>query len=203
MSLISVSTKHLFQSTLPARGATPACPARTRNPIFQSTLPARGATHIVLHVVQMPRPFQSTLPARGATAIQRADGRLRCISIHAPREGSDCPAHPPERPVPDFNPRSPRGERPARLSGSTGRTNCNPRSPRGERRQGRVLFVVVPVISIHAPREGSDGYCARSDGHCEDFNPRSPRGERPCVRACLRYSYAISIHAPREGSDRM
>ena len=78
-----------FQSTLPARGATPA---NARNPGaqgFQSTLPARGATcrggfhlpllHISIHAprtgsdsrkrkkMRRKRKFQSTLPARGAT----------------------------------------------------------------------------------------------------------------------------------------
>ena len=35
-----------------------------------------------------------------------------------------------------------------------------------------------PVISIHAPREGSDSCQLRSPDHPIDFNPRSPRGER-------------------------
>ena len=33
--------------------------------------------------------FLSTLPVRGATDALRAEHRLRRISIHAPREGSD------------------------------------------------------------------------------------------------------------------
>ena len=79
-------------------------------------------------------------------------------------------------------------------------------------------------ISIHAPREGSDGDVSprlRSSVH---FNPRSPRGERPLpnntrnntniFQSTLPARGAtnpgnqseeqgrISIHAPREGSDR-
>ena len=57
--------------------------------------------------------------------------------------------------------------------------NFNPRSPRGERRGGTERRT-HEQISIHAPREGSDG------------------GNQ---RAAL-YSMGISIHAPREGSDR-
>ena len=102
----------LFQSTLPARGATKWKYVYTYSekisihaprtgsdyqPIllipqmlpFQSTLPARGATNtygaISYYVI-----FQSTLPARGATMplsiISRQDLQ---ISIHAPRTGSD------------------------------------------------------------------------------------------------------------------
>ena len=55
-----------FQSTLPARGATPKKSSKRRNSLFQSTLPARGAT-------------------TDGTA-HRGKGR---ISIHAPRTGSD------------------------------------------------------------------------------------------------------------------
>ena len=56
--------------------------------VFQSTLPARGATS----VSSGPRPawtFQSTLPARGATLVMAKRGLDGIISIHAPRTGSD------------------------------------------------------------------------------------------------------------------
>ena len=82
-----------FQSTLPARGATPVLSAgrslaanfNPRSPhgerlsgrglarlagLFQSTLPARGATFIVGFAVNRAE-FQSTLPARGATRLPR------------------------------------------------------------------------------------------------------------------------------------
>ncbi len=56
-------------------------------------------------------------------------------------------------------------------------------------------------ISIHAPREGSDS----KDGVCpllhQYFYPRSPRGERPSAHGVALFC-GISIHAPREGSDR-
>src|SRR5699024_3335562 len=83
--------------------------------------------------------------------------------------------------------------------------------------------VVYLVISIHAPREGSDQNASLIITRVAYFNPRSPRGERlpilvkglaECpfqstlpargattdvtpVGLCVR----ISIHAPREGSD--
>ena len=55
-----------------------------------------------------------------------------------------------------------------------------PRSPRGERLFGFNPILSAHIISIHAPREGSD---------------ESARKE---AKTCL-----ISIHAPREGSDRV
>ena len=55
--------------------------------------------------------FQSTLPVRGATDSRNST----------------------RRPCPDFNPRSPCGERPPRPADSPGRGHFNPRSPCGER----------------------------------------------------------------------
>ena len=61
------NSKHTFQSTPPARGATAIpCPRWAAKPSFQSTPPARGATKNQMEVVV-----------------------LMCISIHAPREGGD------------------------------------------------------------------------------------------------------------------
>ena len=56
--------------------------------LFQSTLPARGATSLY-HMMALSATFQSTLPARGATHQRRLACGLTLISIHAPRTGSD------------------------------------------------------------------------------------------------------------------
>ena len=79
--------------------------------LFQSTLPARGATTSVA-IVPFSVKFQSTIPARGATRTRGFQALSRCnfnprsphgerpafparrcsflsISIHAPRTGSD------------------------------------------------------------------------------------------------------------------
>ena len=77
---------------------------------FQSTLPAWGATHLAEQQPKQGR-FQSTLPAWGATTGLRPGELIGLISIHAPRMGSD-PGYPgPAGFLPDFNPRSPYGER--------------------------------------------------------------------------------------------
>ena len=79
------------------------------------------------------------------------------------------------------------------------------------------------VISIHAPRTGSDIDEKCIDYVRRDFNPRSPHGERPLVfvalcgtvsfqstlpargataiRRAVSRNLPISIHAPRTGSD--
>ena len=59
----------------------------------------------------------------------------------------------------------------------------------------------VGIISIHAPREGSDCDGDKHVGQRVYFNPRSPRGERRIININSRRSRPISIHAPREGSD--
>ena len=57
------------------------------------------------------------------------------------------------------------------------------------------------MISIHAPRGGSDSSCIQPPCPCVYFNPRSPWGERPDSGGKTSAQIAISIHAPRGGSD--
>ena len=59
--------------------------------------------------------------------------------------------------VEDFNPRSPRGERPGMARMPACLTYFNPRSPRGERLLLGILCHLDILISIHAPLAGSDG----------------------------------------------
>ena len=83
-------------------------------------------------------------------------------------------------------------------------TNFNPRSPHGERPASPLSSSILRMISIHAPRTGSDSKYMRdvldylkisihaprtgSDeanhiffGFFANFNPRSPHGERQVV----------------------
>ena len=101
--------------------------------LFQSTPPARGATRQLSRQTNV-RIFQSTPPARGATGNSGASLPDGTISIHAPREGSDVRSKWRIMKPSDFNPRPPRGERPA----------------------GHASRHDMVHISIHAPREGSD-----------------------------------------------
>ena len=102
----------VFQSTLPARGATvfvlvECCPAQThfnpRSPhgerlpllpklakkyLFQSTLPARGAT-ICQHQIPIQRAISIHAPRTGSDIVISICPFSSCISIHAPRTGSD------------------------------------------------------------------------------------------------------------------
>ena len=81
--------------------------------------------------------------------------------------------------------------------------NFYPRSPRGERPQAVLLPLLEGVISIHAPREGSDPVSYGLLKTLSHFYPRSPRGERHHRPAESPRRRDISIHAPREGSDSL
>ena len=123
--------------------------------IFQSTLPVRGATRTSL-IRQSKNRFQSTLPVRGATVPR---GRpVICCGY--------------------FNPRSPCGERRRQRRAAGGEGDFNPRSPCGERHVNHFLAAFAVLISIHAPRAGSDEARAGLEYKSKDFNPRSPCGER-------------------------
>ena len=57
------------------------------------------------------------------------------------------------------------------------------------------------LISIHAPRTGSDLTPRNWNAHQKNFNPRSPHGERRLFVGFAAEDSFISIHAPRTGSD--
>ena len=79
----------------------------------------------------------------------------------------------------DFNPRSPCGERLCRQTvAERDAKNFNPRSPCGERPHQFAFVGVISVISIHAPRVGSDWDSNKPVFYEKNFNPRSPCGER-------------------------
>ena len=94
-------------------------------------------------------------PRVGSDGTGGAFDKYHNISIHAPRVGSDSTVSSTLTHSPDFNPRSPCGERRLYV--------LHPRSCR---------------ISIHAPRVGSDGRMYKISILQANFNPRSPCGER-------------------------
>ena len=146
---------------------------------FQSTLPTRGATgqdggcrlrgRISIHA-----------PRTGSDILTTFRAYDRSISIHAPRTGSDgacrwrldSPAH--------FNPRSPHGERPRFTTARCAPCSFQSTLPARGATYSRDNHHCLGLISIHAPRTGSD--------RC---------------RAVRKVGYLISIHAPRTGSDEL
>ena len=190
----------LFQSTLPAWGATYALTCQNwAIPIsihaprmgsdangahvgvpssrFQSTLPAWGATVTRCRVRIGLYPFQSTLPAWGATMWMAITISHTVISIHAPRMGSDVT---------------------------------------------RKRFYTFIAISIHAPRMGSDNRILHRGGlkifqstlpawgatwarrywtARKRFQSTLPAWGATPFHEVFPVGFCISIHAPRMGSD--
>ena len=155
--------------------------------------------------------FQSTLSVRRATYVISRELCSCKISIHALREESDYNCDICAAKIPDFNPRSPWGERhnfyfncafmflfqstlsvrraTERVSGGLiCNYDFNPRSPWGERRCYFILRVVVTIFqsTLSVRRATCLGYSALTKNRY--FNPRSPWGERP---RCFR-TYPIS-----------
>ena len=151
----AASSSLIFQSTLPARGATEARQPQTNHCTISIHAPRTGSDggldcfHLLLGIsIHAPRTGSDTDEIRYSFWLE--------ISIHAPRTGSDDDRIPVHQAAGDFNPRSPHGERRIVMPQGRTRGDFNPRSPHGERRLDR--------------QGGGD-----STPH---FNPRSPHGER-------------------------
>ena len=137
--------------------------------------------------------------------------------------GSDSRICTPTFKICDFNPRSPCGERRDRDSASCSTRRFQSTLPVWGATMAELDVVAPVIISIHAPRVGSDSKTILLTWISVYFNPRSPCGERP-EALCPPYStkpfqstlpvwgatggypqgnqgFSISIHAPRVGSD--
>ena len=164
-------------------------------------------------------------PRTGSDTDGDAQAPPRKISIHAPRTGSDDGRRRTSAAAKDFNPRSPHGERPPAGDERGGGMAFQSTLPARGATPGSCVAVGFLVISIHAPRTGSDPQhpqksrgewlfqstlpargatrkIATSTNGGKNFNPRSPHGERQMRTIVLVDFYKISIHAPRTGSDQ-
>ena len=178
MSFTTPGIPAIFQSTLPARGATIQQFQSFMQQIFQSTLPARGATTRA-DINEGFALFQSTLPARGATRLELLGLLHRLFQSTLPARGATWSPNSSAISICDFNPRSPRGERPETVSLVEFARQFQSTLPaRGATGIFRTADVIV-LFQSTLPARG-----ATSDQH-----PRY-------------YRQPISIHAPREGSDR-
>ena len=128
--------RKMFQSTHPSRGATGNLQHVQETIEVSIHAPLAGCDPAAARMLADDRVFQSTHPSRGAAQQQRSAADVESVSIHAPLAGCDkeyergierlrvsihaplagCDrgkALPPWSP-PRFNPRTPRGVRPAR-----------------------------------------------------------------------------------------
>ena len=192
----------VFQSTLPARGATTRTPLVSSLLPFQSTLPARGATRWETGFFGGGSEFQSTLPARGATRGLAAVTRPQMWNFNprSPHGERLPPRGTNEAAEWHFNPRSPHGERPGRCCSTGSCTHFNPRSPHGERPLGRRERPKTATFQSTLPARGATS-SAGSVRRLNAISIHAPRTGSDSARFSQVRHPHISIHAPRTGSD--
>ena len=218
-------TGKLFLSTLPAWGATINPTSRTnlsdyfypRSPRGERRLFLIGqylVNSISIHAPRVGSDLNRPAPlANGTNFYPRSPRGERLvglklvkantsISIHAPRVGSDDDRSPViGSHYSNFYPRSPRGERLSASPLETGPITFLSTLPAWGATSDVADRIRPRVISIHAPRVGSDLEEMTMNIDVTDFYPRSPRGERPSQGSVAGHQIEISIHAPRVGSD--
>ena len=189
----------------PAWGATAEINNRPCAKVFQST-PPHGERHLCFLLPFWGiHNFNPRSPHGERPAHQSEDDDKPHISIHAPRMGSDTSLRPITCSASYFNPRSPHGERPGEeVRTDGGDHNFNPRSPHGERRGNHTRENIFLLISIHAPRMGSDfartadcSHGVLEGDYCIDASPGRKRGaflvcvedEQGCAGAKLAQPY--------------
>ena len=191
-----------FQSTPPARGATPRSPYGTPRPHISIHAPREGGDCRIAASAWSPQQFQSTPPARGATTPPGVLSYQHRISIHAPREGGDgwITGTASGLGISIHAPREGGDENGSNNGLKLGKFQSTPPA-RGATEHRRQITNGIG-ISIHAPREGGDTTIPpKKYGPHTYFNPRPPRGGRLQGSAGRKALQTISIHAPREGGD--
>ena len=124
------------------------------------------------------------------------------ISIHAPREGSDCQYVARYIVKKQFLSTLPARGATNAVGVTVIVSEISIHAPREGSDIRHIRDNRTGAISIHAPREGSDASVMWRASLTSNFYPRSPRGERlPGLHQVPRPEQ-ISIHAPREGSDK-
>ena len=192
----------LFQSTLPARGATAtSSPTRPISTHFNPRSPHGERRGLLLCLLQFPLNFNPRSP-------------------HGERQNG-CENH--LRDTTNFNPRSPHGERRGCRRSALRNQSISIHAPRTGSDSITVTIAVEIHISIHAPRTGSDHGAGDGFGVCDgfqstlpargativnkiigrgirDFNPRSPHGERRSEKISLTNISVFQSTLPARGA---
>ena len=219
--VVLVSVK--FQSTLPAREATPFLKFLECTPPISIHASREGSDPFAKVHNQLTTNFNPRFPRGKRRSVIGYPLSFGLISIHASREGSDLGVAVVTAPRKISIHASREGSDKAPQNSNSRNTYFNPRFPRGKRHfMGCVVLVSVkfqstlpareatpflkflectPPISIHASREGSDPFAKVHNQLTTNFNPRFPRGKRRSVIGYPLSFGLISIHASREGSD--
>ena len=217
---------HIFQPTLPARGATGQTYTRRLVNQISTHAPRTGSD-------RPPPPLETDTQAISTHAPRTGSDRSGCpagcvrqwISTHAPRTGSDKVRIPREAYCIVFQPTLPARGATHHLRPRHGPhpRHFNPRSPHGERPGPHSTNMNAISFQPTLPARGATTCSTPCARRIANFNPRSPHGERRTTTTDSLFSIAfqptlpargatnrlhellaklaISTHAPRTGSD--
>ena len=104
--------------------------------------------------------------------------------------------------APDFNPRSPCGERHVTLKQPCAMRNFNPRSPCGERLTNSRTAIMWTRFQSTLPLRGATRHAGQRSFRCRFQSTLPLRGATFCSSVRCPHQ-TISIHAPLAGSDGM
>ena len=189
-----------FQSTPPARGATPAVESAPRARTRFNPRPPRGGRRYSSMACCGISSFQSTPPARGATAGRRTCRPGARVSIHAPRAGGDTRSRPRWARRSCFNPRPPRGGRQRAALELLGKYLFQSTPPARGATPSINISIAPAAVSIHAPRAGGD-FSWYSSISLIVVSIHAPRAGGDSGRRLRSLGFGVSIHAPRAGGD--
>ena len=133
LTFMDSKATNIFQSTLPARGATRRHGQAPDGRVDFNPRSPHGERRCRCRQIPCQHTISIHAPRTGSDHLAAGRCPERWISIHAPRTGSDKQAENTCRELMNFNPRSPHGERPQFLRSAGVRVYFNPRSPHGER----------------------------------------------------------------------
>ena len=184
----------------PRTGSDSFCREARLLDLFQSTLPARGATRHQLPVF-LPQTISIHAPRTGSDSLRdTVCALMRNFNPRSPH-GERRSTSAISADSGDFNPRSPHGERHDSASAFCSLWHFNPRSPHGER--PGTVYQPGYFLEFQSTLPARGATRGRAGLHLVqiDFNPRSPHGERQGKPLSDGNRHGISIHAPRTGSD--
>ena len=151
--------------------------------VFQSTLPARGATAPAGCSGGSGWYFNPRSPHGERLLLPDAPAVADGISIHAPRTGSDQPQAGLWRHTKDFNPRSPHGERRKVLANWDNDLIISIHAPRtGSDNTKKHFEEDNTIFQSTLPARGATETWQYAHTRRRYFNPRSLHGERHGAR---------------------
>ena len=150
-----------FQSTLPVWGATPSSLPRCPGWRISIHAPRVGSDSALAYPHKQHQHISIHAPRVGSDTVAHKFSLVHIISILAPRVGSDKCFSIDIKIKTNFNPRSPCGERPTICALQKHPQLFQSTLPVWGATNFIKLLVVHSVISIHAPRVGSDRFYHR------------------------------------------